>query len=109
MAHLPPKIRNLTRVFSVRQPKRPVVEDQAANTYETNSACVVSSYSTCFIRTSGSGEPILVFGFIPIGLFYQGCFSVAAALLMWLLVKFAWPSHLEHEVEETKTREDTAH
>jgi hypothetical protein len=48
----------------------------------------------------------LVFGFIPIGLFYQGCFSVAAALLMWLLVTYAWPSHLEQEVEETSTRED---
>ena len=50
----------------------------------------------------------LVFGFIPIGLFYQGCFSVAAALLMWLLVTFAWPSHLEQEVEETNIREDAA-
>lgn len=48
----------------------------------------------------------LVFGFIPIGLFYQGCFSVAAALLMWLLVTYAWPSHLEQEVEATDTRED---
>lgn len=48
----------------------------------------------------------LVFGFIPIGLFYQGCFSVAAALLMWLLVTHAWPSHLEQEVEEANTRED---
>ena len=48
----------------------------------------------------------LVFGFIPIGLFYQGCFSVAAALLMWLLVTYAWPSHLEEEVEET-AGEDT--
>ena len=48
----------------------------------------------------------LVFGFIPIGLFYQGCFSVAAALLMWLLVTYAWPSHLEQEVEGTDTRED---
>jgi len=48
----------------------------------------------------------LVFGFIPIGLFYQGCFSVAAALLMWLLVTFAWPAHLEQEVEETTVRED---
>ena len=37
----------------------------------------------------------LVFGFIPIGLFYQGCFSVAATLLMWLLVKFAWPLDLD--------------
>jgi hypothetical protein len=48
----------------------------------------------------------LVWGFIPIGLFYQGCFSIAACLLMWLLVTFAWPSHLEREVEETKPRED---
>lgn len=50
----------------------------------------------------------LVFGFIPIGLFYQGCFSIAAALLMWLLVTFAWPAHLEQEVEEANVREDKA-
>jgi hypothetical protein len=50
----------------------------------------------------------LVFGFIPIGLFYQGCFSVAASLLMWLLVTYAWPSHLEMEVEGSNPREDTA-
>jgi hypothetical protein len=48
----------------------------------------------------------LVFGFIPVGLFYHGVFSIAAALLMWLLVTFAWPSHLESEVEQTKSRED---
>jgi Protein of unknown function (DUF3311) len=47
----------------------------------------------------------LVFGFIPIGLFYQGCFSIAASLLMWLLVTFAWPSHLEQEVEGTNVEE----
>ena len=47
----------------------------------------------------------LVFGFVPIGLFYQGCFSVAAALLMWLLVKFAWPHHLEQEIEQQPTEE----
>ena len=49
----------------------------------------------------------MVFGFVPIGLFYQGLFSVAAALLMWLLVKFAWPSHLEREVE-AQEQEDAA-
>jgi hypothetical protein len=49
----------------------------------------------------------LVFGFIPIGLFYQGCFSVAAALLMWLLVRHAWPSHLEEEAERETREEDT--
>ena len=48
----------------------------------------------------------LVFGFIPVGLFYHGVFAIAAALLMWLLVTYAWPSHLEREVEQTKTGED---
>ena len=41
----------------------------------------------------------LVFGFVPIGLFYHALFSVAAALLMWLLVSQAWPSRLEEEAE----------
>ena len=50
----------------------------------------------------------LVFGFIPIGLFYHACFSVAAALLMWLLVTLAWPSHLEREVEQAQHEEDAA-
>ena len=48
----------------------------------------------------------LVFGFVPIGLFYQACFSVAAAFVMWLLVKYAWPSHLEREVEQGPAKED---
>jgi Protein of unknown function (DUF3311) len=48
----------------------------------------------------------LVFGFIPIGLFYQACYSGAASLLMWLLVKFAWPGHLEAEVEQGQRGED---
>ena len=47
------------------------------------------------------------FGFIPIGLFYHACFSVAASLLMWLLVKFAWPSHLEREIETQERQEET--
>jgi hypothetical protein len=37
----------------------------------------------------------LVFGFLPIGLFYHACYTIATALVMWLLVKLAWPSHLE--------------
>ncbi len=36
-----------------------------------------------------------VFGFLPVGLFYHVCFTLAASLLMWLLVKYAWPAHLE--------------
>ncbi len=50
----------------------------------------------------------LVFGFMPIGLFYHGAFSVAAAGLMWLLATFAWPAHLEEEVESHQKQEDSA-
>jgi len=39
-------------------------------------------------------EP-LVFGFLPIGLAYQAGYSVLAAITMAILVKFAWPRHLE--------------
>ena len=37
----------------------------------------------------------LVFGFLPIGLFYHAVFTVATSAVLWLLVKSAWPSHLE--------------
>lgn len=39
-------------------------------------------------------EPLL-FGFVPIGLAYHAAYSLAAAALMWIFVKFAWPKHLE--------------
>jgi hypothetical protein len=37
----------------------------------------------------------LIFGFIPIGLAYHAVYSCVAAVVMWLLVRFAWPAHLE--------------
>jgi hypothetical protein len=37
----------------------------------------------------------LVFGFLPVGLFYHACYTVAVSGLMWLLVRYAWPAHLE--------------
>ena len=46
----------------------------------------------------------LVFGFVPIGLFYHACFAAASALLMWLLVTFAWPGHLEREAEASEKK-----
>jgi hypothetical protein len=52
---------------------------------------------------------VIPFGFIPIGLLYQAAFSVAASLLMWLLVKFAWPSQLEREIEKRDPEEDSRH
>lgn len=39
----------------------------------------------------------IVFGILPIGLAYHVAYSIAAAGLMWLLVRLAWPSHLETE------------
>ena len=41
----------------------------------------------------------LVFGFVPIGLFYHAAYSVLASLLMWLLVAHAWPDRLERDAE----------
>lgn len=48
----------------------------------------------------------LVFGFLPVGLFYHACYSVAAALLLWLLVTHAWPSRLEAEAERSSPGKD---
>jgi hypothetical protein len=41
----------------------------------------------------------LVFGFLPVGLFYHACYSVAASALLLLLVARAWPAHLEKPAE----------
>jgi hypothetical protein len=37
----------------------------------------------------------LVFGVLPIGLFYHACYTLAVSALVWVLIKFAWPSHLD--------------
>jgi hypothetical protein len=39
-------------------------------------------------------EPLL-FGFLPVGLWYHAAYSLLASALMWLLVRFAWPKSLE--------------
>ena len=44
----------------------------------------------------------LLFGFLPLGLGYHAIFSVASSICMALLVRLAWPSHLEALVEETR-------
>lgn len=41
----------------------------------------------------------VVLGFLPIGVFYHVCYTLAVAVLMWLLVRYAWPSHLEKSEE----------
>ena len=49
-------------------------------------------------------EPLL-FGFLPIGLWYHAAYSLLASALMWLLVKFAWPKSLE-EIEGKPRKSD---
>ena len=44
----------------------------------------------------------LIFGFLPIGLAYHAGYSILAAITMAVLVKFAWPAHLENVQPETE-------
>jgi hypothetical protein len=37
----------------------------------------------------------LLFGFVPIGLSYHVLYTLAVSFAMWLLVRYAWPDHLE--------------
>lgn len=37
----------------------------------------------------------LVFGVLPIGLFYHAAYTVATAAFLWMLVRLLWPSDLE--------------
>jgi hypothetical protein len=39
----------------------------------------------------------LVFGVLPIGLFYHVAYTLVTALALWALVTLLWPEHLESE------------
>ena len=48
-------------------------------------------------------------GFLPVGLWYHALYCVAASLLLWMFVAFAWPKHLEQvEREVSGADEPTA-
>jgi hypothetical protein len=53
-------------------------------------------------------EP-LVFGFLPVGLAYHAGYSILAAVTMAILVKFAWPKHLEETEEKIPPTETQRH
>jgi hypothetical protein len=42
----------------------------------------------------------LVLGFIPIGLFYHACISVAAAGMWWWATKYSWPADVSEAALE---------
>jgi hypothetical protein len=46
------------------------------------------------------GDTSLVFGFMPVGLAFHAGLSVAAAFAWALVVKFAWPTHVEAWAEQ---------
>jgi hypothetical protein len=50
-------------------------------------------------------EPLL-FGFLPIGLTYHACYSLAAAALMALLVRTVWPRELEESATPPENRNE---
>ena len=45
-------------------------------------------------------NPMLLLG-LPVGLVYHVAFCIVATVLMALLVKYAWPSHLEIEKDDS--------
>ena len=46
----------------------------------------------------------LLFGCLPVALWWQAVVSLSACALMWLMVRFAWPQELEHVALETEHR-----
>lgn len=48
----------------------------------------------------------LVFGFMPIGLFYHACYSLVAATFWGIVMKVAWPTELEKWAEGGRDQEE---
>lgn len=49
----------------------------------------------------------LVFGILPVGLAYHAAYAIAAACLMAVLVKFAWPAELDRFESELEREDQT--
>lgn len=41
----------------------------------------------------------LVWGFLPVGLFYHALYTLLVAGVMMVLVRYAWPSEIERQAE----------
>lgn len=48
----------------------------------------------------------VVLGILPVGLAYHAGYSILAAVMMAILVKFAWPSHLEQSESDKKKKDE---
>jgi len=52
-------------------------------------------------------DDTLVFGFIPIGLFYHACISLAAGIFWFGVCTFAWPKDLEEDFDTDAAIKET--
>lgn len=48
----------------------------------------------------------LLFGWLPVALWWQALVSLSACALMWLMVRFAWPQYLEDEAMGAEHRRE---
>ena len=48
--------------------------------------------------------PAVVFGILPIGLFYHAAYTLVTSLLLWLLIRLIWPAHLENEISSRSSQ-----
>ena len=44
-------------------------------------------------------------GFLPIGLWWQILVTVLSSVVMWMMVTFAWPAHLEEEAYDAEQKQ----
>ncbi len=51
-------------------------------------------------------DPTLAFGFLPLGLAYHAAYTLAAAVLWYLAVRYAWPGELARFAESGGDAED---
>ena len=47
----------------------------------------------------------LVFGFMPIGLFYHACISIAASIVWFMATRFCWDDELTEIAASTEAEE----
>jgi len=45
----------------------------------------------------------LVWGFLPVGLFYHACLSLAAGITWYLAARYCWPRYLEKNSADDAT------
>jgi hypothetical protein len=50
----------------------------------------------------------LIFGFLPIGLFYHACISIAASAMWWWATIYCWPQGLDIEPDDLASEERSA-